>query len=67
MIEVGTQVVANYGAMHPEEYGTVTYVHDDGLCNVMFDGGIFRTGITVRPAPTNGYPIGVYVDETATA
>ena len=59
MIEVGTRVVANWGAMHPLEYGTVTYVHDDGLANVMFEGGIFRTGLYVRDY-TDESPIGVF-------
>lgn len=65
MIEVGMKVIANWGAMHPVEYGTVTYVHDDGLANVMFDDGIYRMGLNVQFYQKGHNPIGVFVDENA--
>ena len=63
MIEVGTKVIANWGAMHPVEYGTVSFVHDDGTANVMFDTGVFRMGLCIREECVDRTPIGVFVNK----
>lgn len=64
MLKKGMKVVANWGAMHPVETGTITDVFHDGYVNVMFDGGIFRTSVTVRKDDylnPKGSPIGVFL------
>jgi hypothetical protein len=63
-IEVGTPVVANYGAMHPTVNGVVTEVFEDGLVNVQFDDGIYRVAVRLRDdfAAPKGSPIGLFVN-----
>ena len=64
MITVGTEVIANYGAMFPTSEGEVVKCNADGSYTVMFDDGAVRTVTDIREPgwrSVNGSPIGVFV------
>ena len=68
MIEVGTKIRFNYGAMHCEEFGTVTAVSNIGIITIKGDIGVverINVSCIMMPGETsvNGSPIGVFVDE----
>lgn len=66
MIERGTQVIANYGAMFPTSEGEVVKCNADGSYTVMFDDGAVRTVEDIREPgwrSVNGSPIGIFVKE----
>jgi len=67
MIEVGTKIRFNYGAMHCDEFGTVSAVSDFGIVTIKGDIGfveeINKSCINMPGETTvNGSPIGVFVD-----
>ena len=68
MIEVGSKIRFNYGALHCEEFGTVSAVSN--ICIVTIKGDIWfveRINVSCIKMPgettVNGSPIGVFVDE----
>ena len=68
MIDVGTKIRFNYGAMHCEEFGTVTDVSYIGIVTIKGDIGFveeINESCIKMPGETsvNGSPIGVFVDE----
>ena len=68
MIEVGSKIRFNYGAMHCEEFGTVTDVSNIGIVTIKGDIGFveeINESCIKMPGETtvNGSPIGVFVDE----
>ena len=68
MIEVGTKIRFNYGAMHCDEFGTVSAVSDFGIVTIKGDIGFveeINESCIMMPGETtiNGSPIGVFVDE----
>ena len=68
MINVGSKIRFNYGAMHCEEFGTVTAVSDFGIITIKGDRGFveeINESCIMMPGDTsvNGSPIGVFVDE----
>ena len=68
MIEVGSKIRFNYGALHCEEFGTVTDVSDFGIVTIKGDIGFveeINESCIKMPGETtvNGSPIGVFVDE----
>ena len=68
MIDVGTKIRFNYGAMHCEEFGTVTDVSNIGIVTIKGDIGFveeINKSCIKMPGETtvNGSPIGVFVDE----
>ena len=67
MIEVGTKIRFNYGALHCEEFGTVTAVSDLGIVTIKGDIGFveeINESCIMMPGETtvNGSTIGVIVD-----
>ncbi len=67
MIEVGTKIRFNYGAMHCEEFGTVTKV-EDNIATIRGDIGFVEEvnlSCIMKPGETsvNGSPIGVFLNE----
>ena len=68
MIEVGTKIRFNYGALHCEEFGTVTAVSNIGIVTIKGDVGfVERINVSCIKMPgettANGSGIGVFVDE----
>ena len=68
MIEVGTKIRFNYGAMHCDEFGMVTAVSDFGIVTIKGDIGFveeINESCIKMPGETtvNGSPIGVFVDD----
>ena len=79
MIEVGTKIRFNYGALHCEEFGTVTAVSNIGIVTIKGDesfadnlikgdvGFVEEINVSCIKMPgettVNGSPIGVFVDE----
>jgi hypothetical protein len=66
LVKVGTKIRFNYGAMHCEEFGTVTKVKN-GIATINGDVGfveeINESCIKMSGETTvNGSPIGVFVD-----
>ena len=64
MVEIGTKVEFNYGAMHPTEFGVVTKVKDS-IATIRGDTGLIEeinlSCIKVMGETTvNGSPIGVF-------
>jgi hypothetical protein len=69
MIEIGTKIRFNYGAMHCDEFGTVTDVSDSGIVTIKGDIGFVEEvneSCIMMPGETtvNGSPIGIFVFET---
>ena len=67
MNEVGTKIRFNYGALHCEEFGTVTAVSNIGIITIKGDIGFveeINESCIKMPGETtvNGSPIGVFVD-----
>ena len=67
LIEVGTKIRFDYGALHCEEFGTVTAVSDFGIVTIKGDIGfveeINKSCIRMPGETTvNGSSIGVFVD-----
>ena len=68
MIDVGTKIRFIYGALHCEEFGTVTAITDYGIVTIKGDIGFveeINESCIMMPGETtvNGSPIGVFVDE----
>jgi hypothetical protein len=68
MIEIGTKIRFNYGAMHCEEFGRVSAVSDSGIVTINGYIGFveeINESCIMMPGETtvNGSPIGVFVDE----
>jgi len=64
MVEIGTKIEFNYGAMHPTEFGVVTKVKDN-IATIRGDIGFIEeinlSCIKVMGETTvNGSPIGVW-------
>ena len=64
MVEIGTKIEFNYGAMHPTEFGVVTKVKDS-IATIRGDIGFIEeinlSCIKVMGETTvNGSPIGVW-------
>jgi|TARA_R110002096_G_scaffold258744_2_gene452236 hypothetical protein len=67
MIEVGSKIRFNYGALHCEEFGTVIAVSNIGIITIKGDIGFveeINESCIKMPGETtvNGSPIGVFVD-----
>ena len=67
MIEVGSKIRFNYGALHCEEFGTVSAVSNIGIVPIKGDIGFveeINESCIMMPGETtvNGSPIGVFVD-----
>jgi len=65
MVEIGTKIEFNYGAMHPTEFGVVTKVKDS-IATIRGDIGFIEeinlSCIKVMGETTaNGSPIGVWM------
>ena len=65
MVEIGTKIEFNYGAMHPTEFGVVTKVKDN-IATIRGDIGFIEeinlSCIKVMGETTaNGSPIGVWM------
>jgi predicted ribosome-associated RNA-binding protein Tma20 len=64
MIQVGDNVVANYGAMFPTVDGEVVKCNADGTYTVMFDDGAVRNVDNIMmpgERSVNGSPIGIHL------
>ena len=64
MVEIGTKIEFNYGAMHPTEFGVVTKIKDN-IATIRGDTGFIEeinlSCIKVMGETTvNGSPIGVF-------
>ena len=67
LVKVGSKIRFNYGAMHCEEFGTVTDVSNIGIVTIKGDiGFVERINVSCIKMPgettVNGSPIGVFVD-----
>ena len=67
MFEVGAKIRFNYGALHCEEFGTVTAVSDVGIVTIEGDSGFveeINESCIMMPGDTsvNGSSIGVFID-----
>ena len=67
LVKVGSKIRFNYGAMHCEEFGTVTDVSNIGIVTIKGDVGfVERINVSCIKMPSettvNGSPIGVFVD-----
>lgn len=66
MIEVGTRVYANYGAMFPTVEGEIVKINSNGTYTVMYEDGAVKTVEEIREQgwrSVNGSPIGVFAKE----
>ena len=66
MVKIGTKLRFNYGAMHCEEFGTVTAMSDFGIVTIKGDIGFveeINESCIRMPGETtvNSSPIGVFV------
>ena len=66
MVKIGTKLRFNYGAMHCEEFGTVTALSDFGIVTIKGDIGFveeINKSCIRMPGETNinSSPIGVFV------
>ena len=67
MIEVGTKIRFNYGALHCEEFGRVSADSDSGIVTINgYIGFVEEINVSCIKMPgetsVNGSPIGVFVD-----
>ena len=69
-IEIGTEIVGNWGGYTPLSLGVVTSIHDNGMIEVNFDDldgyslfrpDEFKSRLDYYSSGTP--PIGVYIDE----